>query len=83
MQNLKNKRIITEGLIYFMCLIFRISKYSEMLHQELCTFAQTPGVLNHQVQIYMIWRTPLKIHLSLLHVKLHYYNNQLKAAKAA
>ena len=46
------------------CLIFRISKYSEILHQELCSFEQTPGVLNHQVQIYIIWRTNLYIHMS-------------------
>ena len=29
----------------------RISSYSEELHQKLCRFAHTPGVLNHQVQL--------------------------------
>ena len=28
----------------------RITNYSEELHQKLCRFAHTPGVLNHQVQ---------------------------------
>ena len=31
--------------------MFRISSYSEELHQKLCSFAQTSGVLNHQVQL--------------------------------
>ena len=32
-------------------IMFRISSYSEELHQKLCSFAQTTGVLNHQVQL--------------------------------
>ena len=43
-----------EGMITMKSLtpaMFRISSYSEELHQKLCSFAQTTGVLNHQVQL--------------------------------
>ena len=41
-------QITTKSL---MSAMFRISSYSEELHQKLCSFAQTPGVLNHQVHL--------------------------------